>query len=160
MTTTNSGPVVDRPAREEALARLAERVQRELQWLDYPTRDWVRPRRTASGGHVYDVVVVGGGQGGLATGFGLMRERVRNVLVVDENPLDRAGPWLTFARMVTLRTPKHLTGPDLGVASLTFRAWFEAQHGAEAWKQLGLVPKEQWADYLCWYREILGLPVP
>src|SRR5215472_14973832 len=127
--TTTPGPVVDRVAKDEALARLAERVRRDLQWLDYPIRDWVRPRRTASGGYIYDVVVVGGGQGGLATAFGLMRERVLNVLVVDENPLDQAGPWLTFARMVTLRTPKHLTGPDLGVASLTPRAWYEAQHG-------------------------------
>jgi hypothetical protein len=29
------------------------------------------------------------GEGGLATAFGLMRERVANTLVVDENPEDR-----------------------------------------------------------------------
>jgi hypothetical protein len=31
--------------------------------------------------------------------------------------------------MLTLRSPKQLIGPDLGVPSLTFRAWYEAQHG-------------------------------
>src|SRR6185369_1456290 len=106
-----------------------------------------------------DVIVVGAGQGGLATAFALMRERVTNLLVVDENPLDRAGPWLSFARMRTLRTPKHLTGPDLGIPSLTPRAWWEAQHGEGSWEALGLIPKEAWAEYLAWYRRTLGIPV-
>ena len=34
--------------------------------------------------------------------------------------------------MIMLRTPKDLTGPDLGVGSLTFRAFYEAQHGADS----------------------------
>lgn len=33
----------------------------------------------------------------------------------------REGPWTTYARMVTLRTPKHLTGLDYGMPSLTFQ---------------------------------------
>src|ERR671933_347338 len=69
------------------------------------------------------------------------------------------GPWITFARMRTLRTPKHVTGPDLGVPSLTFQAWYEAQHGAAAWAALGQVPREQWMAYLSWYRRVLDLPV-
>ena len=113
----------------------------------------------AGDAHVYDVVIVGAGQGGLAAAFGLARERVSNVLVVDENPLDRAGPWLNFARMRTLRTPKHVTGPDLGVPSLTPRAWYEAQHGAGSWEAMGLIPKESWAAYLAWYRRTLDIPV-
>ena len=44
----------------------------------------------------------------------------------------REGPWTTFARMDILRSPKHLTGPDLGSASLTYRAWHEAKFGARA----------------------------
>src|SRR5688572_24114300 len=88
-----------------------------------------------------------------------MRERVGNLLVVDQNPADRAGPWLNFARMHTLRTPKHLTGPDLGIPSLTVRAWYEAQHGEHSWGALGLIPKETWAAYLKWYREALQIPV-
>jgi len=141
------------------LDALAERVRRDLELLAYPRRDWLAPRRTAEGAPIRDVIVVGAGQGGLATAFALMRERVTNILVVDENPLDRAGPWLSFARMHTLRTPKHLTGPDLGIPSLTPRAWWEAQHGDGSWEALGLIPKEAWAAYLAWYRGTLGIPV-
>ena len=145
---------------------LAERVHRDLDLLGYPRRDWLAPRRTrqtqdagAPSLDVLDVLIVGAGQGGLATAFGLMRERVTNILVVDENPLDRAGPWLNFARMRTLRTPKHVTGPDLGIPSLTPRSWYEAQHGEGSWQALGLIPKESWAAYLAWYRQTLGIPV-
>jgi cation diffusion facilitator CzcD-associated flavoprotein CzcO len=143
----------------DALARLALTVRRDREFLDYPRREWVTPRRTSRGEPIYDVVIVGAGQGGLATAFGLMRERVTNLLVVDENPLDRAGPWLNFARMRTLRTPKYVTGPDLGIPSLTPRAWYEAQQGEGSWEALGLIPKELWAAYLAWYRQTLGIPV-
>jgi cation diffusion facilitator CzcD-associated flavoprotein CzcO len=142
-----------------SLARLAESVHRELEFVDYPRREWLAPRQTAAGAHVHDVIIVGAGQGGLSLAFGLMRERVRNILVIDENPLDRAGPWLSFARMRTLRTPKYVTGPDLGVPSLTPRAWYEAQHGPGSWDSLDLIPKESWASYLSWYRETLKIPV-
>ncbi|MFZ5894946.1 MAG: FAD-dependent oxidoreductase [Myxococcota bacterium] len=138
---------------------MSRRVERDLMLLDYPRRPWLTPRATRHGEPVYDVVIVGGGQSGLTTAFGLSRERVGNVLVVDQNPLDRAGPWLNFARMRTLRTPKYLTGPDLGIPSLTPRAWYEAQYGDGSWESLGLIPKELWASYLSWYRQTLKIPV-
>ena len=144
---------------EAALARHAAHVRADLDLLDYPRRPWMPPRGAGGPRDVLDVLIVGAGQGGLAAAFGLARERVANVLVVDENPLDRAGPWLNFARMRTLRTPKYLTGPDLGVPSLTPRAWHEAQHGAGSWEALGLIPKETWAAYLAWYRRTLDIPV-
>jgi xanthine/CO dehydrogenase XdhC/CoxF family maturation factor/cation diffusion facilitator CzcD-associated flavoprotein CzcO len=149
------------PSAAEApgLAALAERVQRDLLLLDYPRREWLHARRTGGGAPVYDVLIVGGGQSGLAAAFGLMRERVQNLLIVDQNPQDRAGPWLNFARMKTLRTPKYLTGPDLGIPNLTPRAWYEAQFGDGSWERLGLLPKETWAEYLSWYRRTLGIPV-
>ncbi|MET0790323.1 MAG: NAD(P)/FAD-dependent oxidoreductase [Polyangiaceae bacterium] len=141
------------------LAALTRQVHRDLELLDYPRRPWVAPRTSSSGAAIYDVVIVGAGQSGLTAAFGLARERVGNVLVVDRNPLDRAGPWLNFARMRTLRTPKYLTGPDLGIPSLTPRAYYEAQFGDGSWESLGLIPKELWASYLSWFRETLRIPV-
>ena len=143
----------------EALELLVRAVRRDLELIAYPQRPWLTPRRTSRGEPVFDVVIVGAGQGGLATAFALLREQVTNLLVIDENPLDRAGPWRNFARMHTLRTPKYVTGPDLGVPSLTPRAWFEAWHGAEAWAALEFIPTESWAEYLSWYRQTLKLPV-
>ena len=141
------------------LDELVRRVEHDLLLLDYPRRPWVAPQRSPSGEPVYDVAIVGGGQSGLTAAFGLLRERLGNLLVLDQNPLDRAGPWLNFARMRTLRTPKYLTGPDLGIPSLTPRAWYEAQFGVGSWEALGLLPKELWASYLAWYRETLRIPV-
>lgn len=147
-------------AREPAgLEALTRQVRRDLELLDYPRRPWVAPRRSSSGEPIYDVVIVGAGQSGLTVAFGLSRERVGNLLVLDKNPLDRAGPWLNFARMRTLRTPKYLTGPDLGIPSLTPRAYYEAQFGEGSWESLGLIPKELWASYLSWYRRTLEIPI-
>ncbi len=142
-----------------ALEKHAELVRHELELLDYPRRDWVLPRVTSSGQSVLDCLIIGGGQGGLAVAAALMREKVRNILVVDSNLEGAEGPWRTFGRMITLRTPKYLTGPDGGVPSLTIRAWFEAQHGEGAWDKLEKYPKEMWADYLLWLRKTLDLPV-
>jgi cation diffusion facilitator CzcD-associated flavoprotein CzcO len=142
-----------------SLERLTETVRRDLELIDYPRRDWLPPKQTTDGRAVLDVLIVGAGQGGLSAAFGLMRERVKHLLVVDQNPLDRAGPWQSFARMRTLRTPKHVTGPDLGIPSLSPRAFFEAEHGPGSWGSLGLLPKQSWADYLAWYRRTLKIPV-
>ena len=142
-----------------ALEKHATLVRRDLELLDYPRRDWVIPRTTAGGENVLDCLIIGGGQGGLAVAGGLLREHVKNILVVDASLAGNEGPWRTFARNITLRTPKYLTGPDGGVASLTIRAWYEAQHGEGAWEKLELFPKEMWADYLFWLRETLEIPV-
>jgi cation diffusion facilitator CzcD-associated flavoprotein CzcO len=146
------------PGAPIGLAALEAALKRELDLLDYPRREWVPPRTTADGTQVLDALIIGGGQSGTSIAFGLMRERVQRVLVIDENPRGREGPWMTFARMITLRTPKHLVGIEHGLPSLTFRAWYEAQHGEEAWASLGLIPKEQWAAYLLWYRDVTGVP--
>ena len=140
------------------LHKLAAAVRRDLDRLAYPTHPWVPPRRHA-GQAVLDVAIVGGGQGGLATAFGLLRERVTNIRVFDRNEPGQEGPWVTFARMLTLRTPKHVTGPDLGVASLTPRSWFSAVHGAAAWEGLGKIARQDWQAYLDWYKSVLQLPV-
>src|SRR5262245_33971222 len=84
-------------------------------------------RREHPDGPILDVVVIGAGQSGLATAFGLRRESVTNVVVLDRNPAGREGPRVNFARMMTLRTPKMITGVDVGMPALTPRAWYEAQ---------------------------------
>lgn len=136
------------------IASLTAQVISDLEKIGYGAPTWVRPRDG-----VHDVVIVGGGQSGLGAAFGLIRERVSNILVIDENPAGQEGPWVTYARMMTLRTPKELTSIDLGVPSLTFRSWWEAQHGAEGWASLGKIPRQEWMAYLRWYRRVLDLPV-
>jgi len=138
----------------QGLEALSATVWRDLELLDHHSPSWVRSREG-----VFDVVIVGGGQSGLGAAFGLMREKVRNILVVDENPAGLEGPWVTYARMITLRTPKQLTSIDFGMPSLTFRAWFEAQHGAAAWAALDKIPRADWMAYLRWYREVLQIPL-
>ena len=141
-----------------SLADLAAQVAADLARLDHGKPDWTRARRHPEG-HVHDVVIVGGGQSGLGAAFGLLRERISNILVIDENPAGFEGPWDTYARMMTLRTPKELTSIDLGVPSLTFRAFWEAQHGGEGWAALDKIARRDWMDYLRWYRRVLALPV-
>jgi len=133
-------------------------VLRDLEHLAFPA-PWLEPAVTAEGAPIFDVVIVGAGQCGLAAAFGLKREGVTNIVVLDENPRGAEGPWTTYARMITLRTPKHLTPIDFGIPSVTPRAWWEAQHGAAGWSALDKIPKEDWARYLAWYRETLDLPV-
>ncbi len=144
--------------RDMSLEALNERVKQDLAYLAYGGADWVRPVEHAEG-HVYDVVVIGGGQSGLAAAFGLLRERISNIVILDENTEGLEGPWETYARMVTLRTPKHLTSVDLGIPSLTFRSWWEAQTGPEGWEQVTKIPRGDWMNYLRWYRNVLELPV-
>jgi FAD-dependent urate hydroxylase len=140
------------------VARLSERVRRDLAYLSYPSRAWTvahyRDDRP-----VLDVLIVGGGQAGLATAFGLKLEQVDNVRIVDRNPRGLEGPWRRFARMRQLRTPKEVTGIDFGIPSLTIQAWYEAKFGPRAWKRISAIPPDVWRDYLDWYRDALALPV-
>jgi cation diffusion facilitator CzcD-associated flavoprotein CzcO len=140
----------------KTLAELESDVARDLELIGYPNAAWV-PSRT--GAPMLVVLVVGGGQGGLAIAAKLQREQVRNILVVDENPRGAEGIWMRYARMHTLRTPKHIGGPDLGIPSLTFQAWYEAQHGADAFAAIKYIPKAAWQAYLAWIRVVLDIPV-
>jgi cation diffusion facilitator CzcD-associated flavoprotein CzcO len=140
------------------LAALEADLARQLALIGHGGADWTRARGHAEG-HVHDVVIVGGGQSGLSAAFGLLRERVSNILVIDESPEGFEGPWDTYARMITLRTPKELTPIDFGVPALTYRAWWEAQHGVAGWDAVDKIPRGDWMDYLRWYRRVLDLPV-
>ncbi len=141
------------------LLALEKALSRDLEILDYPKKDWIRAQKNSLGENIFDVLIVGGGQSGLAASFGLIREKVKNIIVLDENAFGKAGPWNNFARMITLRTPKYVIGPELGIPNLSIRSWYEATYGDEAWQKLSLIPKEDWAKYLCWYEKVLNLPV-
>src|SRR5262249_43211337 len=104
------------------LAELELLLRRDLDLIRYPARSWVLPR-PAPDGVALDVLIVGGGQAGLTAAFGLLKERVTNILLVDENPEGQEGPWGTYARMPTLRTQKDVGGVDLGLPNLSLRAW-------------------------------------
>jgi cation diffusion facilitator CzcD-associated flavoprotein CzcO len=145
--------------KHDALARLARDARADLARLNFPPPNWVLPVRGPAGEAVLDVLVAGGGMCGQTAGYALLREGIANLRVIDRCPRGDEGPWGTYARMLTLRSPKHLTGPDLGVPSLTFRAWYEAQHGDAGWAALHKIGRVDWRDYLLWVRETVGLPV-
>ena len=140
-----------------SLHTLESRIRTELEYLDFPPRAWVRPPEGP--GEVFDVVIVGGGQSGLAAAFGLLREKVTNIVVLDRAAQGREGVWSNFARMTTLRTHKQASGLDFGMPSLTPQAWYTAQHGEAAWQAVSKIPRDDWHRYLLWYRQVLGLPV-
>ena len=144
---------------ETGLLELATRVREDLTRIAHPTKPWREPRIGLDGKPALDVLIIGSGQSGVAIGFGLMRAQVRNLLVVDRAARGVEGPWRTYARMRTLRSPKEFTGPDLDIPSLTYSAWYEAQFGRAAWDALSTIPRESWADYLLWVRDVTGVSV-
>ncbi|MBY5972467.1 NAD(P)/FAD-dependent oxidoreductase [Ferrimonas balearica] len=142
----------------DPLNALAAAAQAQIDALSYPRRPWVTPRQY-KGQPVLDVAIVGGGQSGLSIAFGLMRENVTNIRLYDRNRPGEAGPWTSYARMQTLRTPKHVSGPEMGIPALTPEAWYRARYGDAAWEVLDKIPKAQWQDYLGWVAGIVGQPV-
>ncbi|MGO8064123.1 FAD/NAD(P)-binding protein [Rhizobium leguminosarum] len=151
--------VAPRIADDDALTLLEKRVRLELAVIEAPLRDWIPERRDDDGRVINDVVIVGAGLSGLSLAFGLMRQGVTRVKVIDAAPTGREGPWLNTARMRTLRSPKTLTGPDLGVPSLTYRAWHEARYGVPSWEALDKIERGDWMAYLVWFRGVVGMEV-
>ncbi|MEM6847691.1 MAG: NAD(P)/FAD-dependent oxidoreductase [Pseudomonadota bacterium] len=139
----------------DGLDHLAGEIRRDLQRINVPPETWTPD----DGSTDYDVVVVGAGQMGLAASFALQRVGLTRHVVIDSAPRDMEGPWVTYARMKTLRSPNHLVGPAQDFPSLTFRAYYEARFGDDAWKGFGKIPNEMWQSYLGFFRDALGLPV-
>lgn len=131
----------------------------DLELLQEPAPGWVPETLAPDGSTAHDVVIIGAGMAGLAAGLALTRNGVSRTLLLDRAPAGVEGPWDSFARMPTLRSPKQLAGPALGLPGLTFRAWFEARQGGAAWDALGKIPRGMWMDYLRWYRAEAGLEI-
>jgi cation diffusion facilitator CzcD-associated flavoprotein CzcO len=140
-----------------SLAGLEREVKRDLDRLNYPPRAWPVPKPAPDGSTALDALVIGGGMYGQTMAFALYREGIRNVRVIDRAREGEEGPWGTYARMDILRSPKRQCGPDLGVPSLTYRAWHEAQ--GRSWDELYKVHRLDWLAYLLWLRRVLELPV-
>ncbi len=141
------------------LAALEGRLRADLARLNFPPANWPARVTAPDGSEVLDVLVVGAGMLGIAAASALISVGVRHLELVDRAPAGREGPWTTFARMETLRSPKHLTGPALGIPALTFRAWYEAREGDAGWEALYKIPNAVWAEYLGWLARVLALPV-
>lgn len=138
---------------------LDARVRQDLAWLNYPPAGWVLGPATRDGAPVADVAIIGGGMCGMVAWFALRRAGIERIRILDAAPEGYEGPWVTYARMETLRSPKHLLGPAYGVPSLTFQAWYLARFGQDEWDRLCRIPRTMWMDYLRWYRRILSIPV-
>jgi cation diffusion facilitator CzcD-associated flavoprotein CzcO len=143
-----------------SLEELEARLKRDFDLLvTPPAKDWLEPREHPQFGPALDVAVIGAGMSGLAAAFALKCLAIRSLKIFDRSPAGFEGPWATFARMETLRSPPELSGPAFGFSNLTFRAWFEAQFGLAAWKKVHRIPRPQWMDYLRWYRRVIDVPV-
>lgn len=142
-----------------SLEELEARIARDLMTLQQPAKDWVPPQDHPRLGRMLDVAILGAGMAGLAVAYVLKRQGLRNFRVYDRSPAGVEGPWVTYARMETLRSPKELAGPAVGQGPITFRAWYEAQFGAREWDKLYRIPREQWMDYLRWYRRVIDVPI-
>ncbi|WP_292900421.1 FAD-dependent oxidoreductase, partial [Microbacterium sp.] len=142
-------PLPDAPAR---LAALEQEAAHQEALSAGEGRAWVGER---DGEH--PVVIVGAGQAGLVLARGLRRRGVDDVVVLDAAPAHATGPWTTYARMHTLRTPKDIAWPTWGVPAVSPRAWFEAVYGEAAWHDIAYFPTVAWQGFLQWYREVSGI---
>ena len=143
----------------DGLNVLEKRIAQDFERLSYPPADWTPEETGQQGDPIADVLIVGAGMNGLCAAFALRRLGISRIRHIDARDAGLEGPWLTYARMEYLRSPKHLTGPALGMASLTFRAWWEAQYGSTGWDRLGYILREDWARYLGWYARVTGSQV-
>lgn len=143
---------------QAGLAALEAQVARDLEMLNLPPKNWVPPL-VRGGSAVLDAVVIGAGMNGIAAAGSLIFKGMPNITVLEAAAPGHEGPWCTTARMDTLRSPKTLPGPCFGIPSLTFRAWYVASFGAEAWEALYKIFNRTWQDYLGWLQRVLKLPV-
>ena len=103
------------PRDTAALECLAKQARADLERINVPPPSWVLPAESSTAeAPVLDVLVAGAGMCGQTAAYALRREGVTNVRVIDRAARGEEGPWGTYARMLTLRSPKHVGGPELG----------------------------------------------
>lgn len=126
-------------------------VKKDLELLNLPAPLWRIPEDD-----MCDVAIIGGGQAGLAIAHALELEGLQNVQIFDRAKEGEEGPWLTTARMRTLRSGKKLRGPAM-LPHLTFQAWCENKYGSQKWEKIGKIPTNAWGKYLQWFRKTIGV---
>lgn len=139
---------------QQGLRDLGNRLAEDLAFINYPPENWL-----PSQPDVLDVAVIGAGMAGLAASFQLLKLGIRNIRIFDASQHGKEGPWMTYARMRTLRSTKELTGPAFDFPTLTFHAWYKAQYGRNGWDELGKIPNGVWMNYLQWFGSVLKLPI-
>lgn len=130
-------------------------ARESLRLLGLDGHNWIAARDDIH----HDVAVIGGGQSGLTTAHALLRAGVEKVTVIDAAHDESGLAWQSRARMRTLRTPKTISGPELGNPALTFRAWFEHRNGTAAFDAIGRISTADWAEYLSWFRRQVGVEI-
>ena len=142
------------PDADQRLHQLADNIATDLELLSYPSLTW------DYGCDSLEVAIIGAGYVGKSAAFGLRRHGINQVRIFDRCGPGQAGPWRTYARNATLRTPKDVTGGlDWGIPNLNFRRWCGACYGEEYWHSIRYIPRLLWADYLDWYGDVLALPM-
>lgn len=139
----------------ERLSTLTATVRDDLRKLGEPAANWPATPTDVD----CDVLIVGAGQCGLAAAFALKRIGIANLRVVSRDDPGQEGPWRSFARMPTLRSPKTAPGPELGVASLAYESWHVARYGQAHYDALDLIATGDWAAYIDWFKATTEIPV-
>lgn len=141
------------------LLGLEKALVNDLKLINYPPEPIKELEDPYSTDPIYDVAIVGAGMAGLAAAAALFKEGVFHLRLFDQNPEGLEGPWLTYARMHTLRSKKEEMGPALDIPHLTFKAWYEAQYGLSNWNKMDKIPTKLWMEYLSWFKHVMHLPV-
>jgi heterodisulfide reductase subunit A-like polyferredoxin len=91
---------------QNGLDLLEARLRQDLSWLELPSKPWMI-QKSHAGQSVIEVAIIGAGMAGLTAGTALSLLGLHPVLF-DRAPEGYEGPWVTTARMETLRSPKQL----------------------------------------------------
>ena len=76
----------------DGLTKLEAEIRADLAMIAHPCAEWLEPKTGPDGKPALDVLVIGAGQSGIAIGFGLMRSRVSNILLIDRAEEGKEGP--------------------------------------------------------------------
>ncbi|TPW30507.1 NAD(P)/FAD-dependent oxidoreductase [Martelella alba] len=138
------------------LAALKSRATYEIECIEGMAPVWLEKPQADNR---YNVVIVGAGLNGLSAAFALKRRGIGGVIVIDQSVTGREGPWITSARMKTLRSPKTLAGPDFGIPSLSPRAWYETVYGADSFAGIEKIARPDWMNYMLWFRDAIDVEI-